>query len=224
LLPLLASLRQPLALIEVGASGGLCLLPDRYSYRYHHAGWPHTRESRVGLPGAVELFCELKGPAPVPTQLPVIVWRAGLDLNPIDLHDAEQVRWLEALVWPDQPHRLATLRGAVTIARRDPPRVVAGDLTRDLAALVQQARQAQPGATLVVMHSAVLAYLPTPARVQFGDDVTAMDVEWVSNEAPGVVATVTSGCAPTTGFLLAHNRVPIARTDPHGAWLRWLDH
>lgn len=34
LLPVLARLPQPLALIEVGASAGLCLLPDRYAYRY----------------------------------------------------------------------------------------------------------------------------------------------------------------------------------------------
>ncbi|MFI2611332.1 DUF2332 family protein [Kitasatospora sp. NPDC018619] len=34
LLPLLAALPQPLALIEVGASAGLCLYPDRYRYRY----------------------------------------------------------------------------------------------------------------------------------------------------------------------------------------------
>jgi len=34
LLPVLARLPQPLALIEVGASAGLCLLPDRYGYDY----------------------------------------------------------------------------------------------------------------------------------------------------------------------------------------------
>jgi hypothetical protein len=44
-LPLLASLRQPLALIEVGASAGLCLLPDRYSYRYT-TSVRRTRESQ----------------------------------------------------------------------------------------------------------------------------------------------------------------------------------
>jgi hypothetical protein len=33
LLPLLAALPQPLALLEVGASAGLCLYPDRYGYR-----------------------------------------------------------------------------------------------------------------------------------------------------------------------------------------------
>ncbi len=33
LLPSLARLPQPLALLEVGASAGLCLFHDRYSYR-----------------------------------------------------------------------------------------------------------------------------------------------------------------------------------------------
>src|SRR6185436_20182686 len=36
LLPLLAALPQPLALVEVGASAGLCLLPDRYGYDWGH--------------------------------------------------------------------------------------------------------------------------------------------------------------------------------------------
>src|ERR1700681_2587128 len=34
LLPILAGLPQPLALLEVGASAGLCLLPDLYGYDY----------------------------------------------------------------------------------------------------------------------------------------------------------------------------------------------
>jgi hypothetical protein len=35
LLPLLALLPQPLALLEIGASAGLCLLPDLYAYEYN---------------------------------------------------------------------------------------------------------------------------------------------------------------------------------------------
>ena len=48
MLPLLAALPQPLALLEVGASAGLCLLPDRYAYDY----------DQVREIGATWLACE----------------------------------------------------------------------------------------------------------------------------------------------------------------------
>ena len=62
-----------------------------------------------------------------------MVWRAGLDLNPLDVTDDEEMRWLELLVWPGQEHRLQTLRSAVEIARRDPPRLIQGDLATDVS-------------------------------------------------------------------------------------------
>ena len=65
LLPLLASLPQPLALLEVGASAGLCLYPDRYSYRYATSAGEH----RLGDSGVV-LSCTVTGAAPLPDHLP----------------------------------------------------------------------------------------------------------------------------------------------------------
>ena len=55
LLPVLSRLEGPLALIEAGASAGLVLYPDRYSYRYDVNGEifqldPHDGPSRVQLP------------------------------------------------------------------------------------------------------------------------------------------------------------------------------
>src|SRR5438105_4308348 len=55
LLPVLASLPQPLALLEVGTAAGLGLHPDRYSYRYGG----HL----LGSSGPV-LDCALTGTAP----------------------------------------------------------------------------------------------------------------------------------------------------------------
>src|SRR5665647_3422107 len=72
LLPLLASLPQPLALVEVGASAGLCLYPDRYSYRYTTS----LGEHRLG-DSQIAMACAVTGPAPLPERLPEVVWRAG---------------------------------------------------------------------------------------------------------------------------------------------------
>jgi hypothetical protein len=208
LLPLLAALPQPLALLEVGASAGLCLLPDRYAYDY--AG------HRLGERGP-RLRCRPEGPVPLPDELPRIAWRAGLDLDPVDLTDDEQVRWLELLVWPGQEHRLAVLRDAIEVARADPPRVVRGDLTSpDVAAL---AAEAPAGATLVIFHTAVLAYVPTAGRAAFAATVRDLDAVWIANEAPGILGLEDG---PPGLFAITRDGEQVAWADPHGAALTWL--
>lgn len=108
LLPALAQLPQPLALIEAGASAGLTLLIDRYSYDY--AG-----HRIIGSdPRAPTLRCQPRGQVPLPERVPVVSWRAGLDINPLDVTRDDDVRWLSSLVWPgenDRAQRLATAIG-----------------------------------------------------------------------------------------------------------------
>ena len=97
-------LPQPLALIEVGASAGLCLLYD--SWRYHYTG---SRVDRWVGPtkSPLTLSCFTTGDVPVPQEVPAIVWLAGLDLNPIDAADPDARRWLQALIWPEHHERNA---------------------------------------------------------------------------------------------------------------------
>jgi hypothetical protein len=206
MLPLLAALPQPLALLEVGASAGLCLLPDRYGYDY--AG------HRIG-DGPPILRCEPRNDPPLPRALPEIAWRAGLDLDPIDLTDPEQVRWLELLIWPGQEHRVETLREAIDVARRDPPRVIEGDLTKDLEAL---AAEAPPDTTLVVFHTAVLYYVPPPGRKLFRAAVDRLGATWLACEGPPVL-----GFEPVPGDLmaLARDGERVAWADGHGSLLSW---
>lgn len=214
LLPALALLPGPLALIEVGASAGLTLLVDRYSYDY--AGHRVTGTD----PQAPVLTCEPRGPVPLPGRVPDVVWRAGLDLNPLDVTSADDVRWLECLLWPGESGRQERLTAAIDAARRDPPRVHRGDLLTDLPGL---ASQAPPDATLVIYHSAVLAYVAPGQRGEFAELVRALGAVWLSNEAPEVLAGTAADREEEGHFTLAENGTrAIAHTDPHGTWLRWL--
>jgi hypothetical protein len=214
LLPALAQLPGPLALIEVGASAGLTLLFDRYSYDY--AGHRIAGQD----PLAPTLRCEPRGPVPLPSRLPEITWRAGLDLSPLDVTRDDDVRWLSCLVWPGEGDREQRLAAAVAAARRDPPDIHRGDLLTDLPAL---AAQAPAGATLVVYHSAVLAYVAPGDRRRFAATVRGLPAVWLSNEGPGVLPGLPVPPHQGAPFVLGRDgRTPVAITDPHGTWLQWL--
>ncbi|WP_375489079.1 DUF2332 domain-containing protein [uncultured Jatrophihabitans sp.] len=219
LLPVLAGLPQPLALLEVGASAGLCLYPDRYAYRYTSSGAAHE----VG-DGSVTLPCATTGPAPLPSTVPHVRWRGGLDLNPLDVSDDDDVRWLESLIWPEEVERFARLHAAVAIARADPPRIAQGDLVHDLLGVVEQV---PPDVMLVVFHTAVLAYVDPAGRAAFREAVAGLAGQrptcWVANEAPGIVGSVPPPAHGAGRFVLAVDERPIAFAGQHGASLDWFD-
>ena len=220
LLPLLARLPQPLALLEVGASAGLCLLPDCYGYDY---GAVQLKPEVSGVVRPPTFTCETRGPVPLPTALPVIAWRAGLDLNPIDVRVPEDAAWLETLVWPGQQDRTDRLRAAIEVARQALPAIVRGNLLEDLAPVMAQA---PASATLVVFHTAVLAYVTSQAdRDRFADTVRRSRAVWISNEVPGVFPAMAKVAPPPPArgrFLLAIDGKPVAWTAPHGQSIDWF--
>ena len=215
LLPALSRLPQPLALIEVGASAGLALLLDQYSYDYDG-----HRIRGFGGAAAPMLRCHVEGPVPLPVTVPQIVWRAGLDLNPLDPGSDADVQWLHCLIWPGEEGRSERLDAAVAVAQVDPPVVTRGDLVDDLAALV--AAVPAQAATTVVFHSAVLAYIDDAKRAAFAALVGQLGVHWLSNEGSAVLPA-TRTVADDGGFVLVENgHRLLARTDPHGTWLRYI--
>ncbi len=213
LLPALAQLPEPLALIEVGASAGLNLLFDRYSYDY---GGQHLAGSD---PDAPTLRCQPSGPVPLPARIPAIAWRAGLDLSPLDVTSDEDAHWLSCLVWPGEGDRAQRLRAAIAAARRDPPVVRRGDLLTDVPAL---AAQAPAGATVVIYHSSVLYQVAPDGRERFAATVRGLGAGWVSSEAPGIVPGTDMPAVDDQMCVLARDGRPLGRADSHGAWLSWL--
>lgn len=224
--PLLAALQRikgPVALLEVGASAGLTLLPDRYSHIFEQGGARHRLDPEGGV-SEVELCCTLGEGVPMPFRLPHIPWRAGLDRQPLNWGDGEAERWLRTLIWPEEHDRARQLDQAMAIARRDPPRLIAGDAVDDLPAL---AAQAPREATLVVWSPAVLVYLDPERRERFCDLATALPGHWISLDGrrvlPGVGASADVHLPGADGdFILSIDGVAAAVVSPHGDRIeRW---
>jgi hypothetical protein len=222
LVPVLSSLEGPLALIEVGASAGLCLYPDRWGYAWT---FPDGRVATAGP--EPRLPCAVTGDPPLPSEAPQVAWRAGVDLNPLDVTDPDAMAWLQLLVWPEQAERRERLAAAVEVARAEPPYLRRGDLLAELTALLDEVPS---GTTPVVFHSAVIAYLDPAGRERFHDLMTGLVADrrcvWVSNEGPRVLPRVAAtGPLPEPGpwFVLAVDGRSVAHAHGHGRSLRWLD-
>lgn len=221
LLPVLSEIDGPLALLEVGASAGLCLYPDRYSYRFHDAdGGLRFPLDPVDGPSEVVLESRVHGSLP-PLRMPDVVWRAGIDLAPLDAADEGDRRWLRGLVWPGETGREERIDAALDIAAADPPHLVAGDAAAHLQALVDQAPD---DATLVITTPGVLVHIPRAERTALIDRITRLaGARWVTIDPPGLldIWEPAVDAADWPGFVVALDGRVRAAADPLGGWWEW---
>jgi hypothetical protein len=226
---LLADEVGPLGHLDVGASGGLNLLLDRYEYHFES---PIGVVTTVGGPSSVVLEVSTTGPVPLPATMPVISSRCGIDQRPIDVTDDSEARWLEACVWPDQPDRFHRLVAAIGIARAAPPELLAGDAVTSLATSIERI-----GATAhpVVTNSWVLNYLTPDDRIAYLAELDRIgahrDLSWIYAEAPALIPELPNGPDPVdphrTVLSMARWRngkrtvEHLATCHPHGFWIHW---
>ncbi|MFE6506807.1 DUF2332 domain-containing protein [Nocardioides sp. NPDC057767] len=210
----------PLALVELGASAGLCLYPDRYDYLWDGAG--ELRDS-----GGPTLRIPSLGPVPVPSAHPRITARVGIDLNPLDLTDEEDMSWLLTLIWPGHDDRRDRLAAAIEVTRAEPPRLLAGDMLDRLDDALEIA--ATSGGTPVVHHSAAAAYLDEHDRAELENRmrtlVAAGRCHWISLEGPRVIPSLAVGAANLPDrdhhFCLAVDGQAVGWLRGHGTALCW---
>jgi hypothetical protein len=204
-----------LLLVEVGTSAGLLLHWDRYDYDYGSG-------RRYGRDSDVVIRCEVRGtqPPPFPDAFPVVHARVGIDLHPVDVHDEDQSRWLQALVWPDQPERAERLRRAIAVARRSPAALVAGDATIVLPDLLVGLPS---DGELCLFHAHTLnqfapddrqRYIEMLAQHSRRRDLCDLSLEYVGGDQPQMDLRCFRG-----GELVEH--LTLARYDAHGRWLEW---
>lgn len=224
-LPPLSRIEGPIALLEVGAAAGLCLFPEQYSFDYATSTGLRRVDPEAG-PSDVVLSCRVDDEASVPVRSPDVVWRHGIDLDPIDAGDPDAVDWLANLVWPGPDHdpRVARLRAAAAVVAADPPVIERGDLRERVT---DAAASAPADATVVVFHSAVLLYLDAAGRREFADVMAGLGarigrkVVWLSNETlgtlPEIDAQVPAGTPTDHRFVQTWDSRPVALAGQHGA-------
>jgi len=162
--------QKPLALIEIGASAGLQLGMDQYNYCYNQQLHVNNCNNDFVLPS------ENRG-EPLPasiTNAPVVCKRVGIDLNPIDIHNEEELRWLQALIWPEHEERRLLLNQALPILKGLDLQLVKGDaikLIKDISRDINQ------DAMLVVYHTHVANQIPMELRLKLIEQLKATSME-----------------------------------------------
>ena len=139
-------------MLEIGASAGLNMNWDIYTYKTKSWAW--------GAEGPVQIDTDWNG-APPPIADIAVRNRAACDLNPLDISDEAQRLQLKSYIWPDQPERLARFDGAVALARETGVCVERADAAEWLARKLSA--RAEDAAT-IVYHSVFLQYPPREAR------------------------------------------------------------
>ncbi|MEA2574796.1 MAG: hypothetical protein QOH93_2094 [Chloroflexia bacterium] len=208
-------LKRPLALVEVGSSAGLHLLWDRYGYNY-------GEDLQFGDANSpVQLKCELRGKfrPPMPDPFPKIGYRVGIDLNPIDVRDPDQVLWLRAMIWPEHQERAELLERAIAVARKDLPTLMKGDVF-DL--LPQAVRNAPRGTAICIYHSYTIMQLPKEARDRLTSMIGELSIDLpiyrISQEWPGGEAAQVNLMRYAGNTYVEQH---LADCHPHGLWLEW---
>jgi hypothetical protein len=158
--------RQPVHVIEIGASAGLNLRFDRYGYQVSGECFGDRRSP-------VQVVAERVGAAPVPdlSRIPPVASVRGVDLNPLDVADPDARSWLEALVWPENDRQRRLLGAAIDLVRSDPPAVLAGDAVDVVPRL---ARQLPTGAPRVVFQIATRIHVPQERQQRFDDAIATL--------------------------------------------------
>ncbi len=198
----------PLAQLDVGAIAGLNLMLDRFAY--------DCRDRHLGS-SAIALRCDVRGPAPpdrLPTAVVMIASRLGLDASPIDVGDPDQVRWLEACVWPHQADRFNRLRAALAEAAQARVPMMVGEAVGDVGAAVAHLGEWHP----VVTTSWVRNYLGEQRRRDLleavGRIAETSDLSLVSHEAPALTLGLgwRNGACSDGVLDVGHH---------HGSWFSW---
>ena len=205
--------KQPLALIEIGTSGGLQLLWDQYSYTYN------TNEVFGNIDSKLNITSEIKNDITpyLRTNSPPVTTRVGIDLNPVDLDDEEEKLWLKSLIWPEHGERLTMFEKAAEYMKEHPVQLVKGN---GVELLNQYVGKLPFDNTVCIYHTHVANQMAIETRNLLLNNIDAIgknrDVFHIYNNVQDKYLHL--------DYYLngVEYKQTIAETDGHGRWFKWL--
>lgn len=205
---------RPIVLSELGASGGLNLMWDRFAL--------DTGTDRFGPKDAVlTLSPEWQGSRP-PQAYPQVVDRSGVDLNPLNPQQSDDLLRLMSYLWPDQPHRVDLTRAA---AGAMSAKVAQGDAIDWLETRLNTAPE---GHMHMIQHTVAWQYFPHAAQARGTALIEAAGARatpdtplaWMQMETDGDT-TGAVGAALTLRLWPGDLTLHLGRADFHGRWIQW---
>jgi hypothetical protein len=206
-----------ITLIDVGCSMGLNLYPDLVT----------IAASDDGRDATLVTECRSVGWDAPP--VPAVTRRIGIDANPLSVHRPDDVRWLEACLWPEEPRRFRRFRALVATATTWPePEFIAGDAIEALDRTLRDVT-----GPCVILNSWVLAYLSPSQRREYRSVIDRWlsahdELAWITFEHPALNTDLglPSASAPTewagaTAINLTTSDSPSRGwgwCHPHGHW------
>ena len=219
---------EPIQLVDVGCSAGLNLLCDRFRLEYGPFGATGPRDSSVQIDCTVSA-----GVPPIAPQLPLIAGRIGIDLDPPDLADPDDTRWLLACIWPGTG-RFDRASRAFEIGRANPPTTLRGDAMDVLPGVLDDLGDGR----IVVLNSWSFSYFPVERRHEYVELLAEVGrlrpVAWLVMDIPGLVDSTAHVTPPTgssepdllTGLIFDGAPNPqveaLAFVQSHGQSMSWL--
>ena len=197
---------------ELGASAGLNLMWDKFRL---DLAWgvlgPH------GSP--VRLDPEWRGPAPPLGEVSVID-RRGVDIAPLDPHNADDALRLTSYLWPDQPWRIERAREAIRLCDAT---VDKGDAAEWLEGRLATPH---PGAIHLVTHTVAWQYFPQETCDRALAALEAAGAR-ASREAPLARLSMEGDARKGEGAPIeltiwpGGRTIKLGRVDFHGRWVDW---
>jgi hypothetical protein len=198
--------KRPLALVDVGAAGGLNLVADELPVIWTRQG--------VGQP------------IPCARALHTVA-RLGFDSRPLDVERDEDVRWLRACIWPGDDERLARFEAGVAafraaLRRPSPPKVE--QLTASLvpARLATLAAGLPAHGLLLAFHTLLRGYLEPQEAESYARGMRELLAELPSGKAAWLELELDDARRRLPAAITAHVRtpsgvksLPLARSSQH---------